>query len=364
MDDAIVEKIYEAAVIPELWTGVLDDVAHMAGGLGGAFLVPRTGQWTATPGIEEMMSDLMTTGLIRTNERTRRLLALDPTGFARDIDIFNLDDLPNEPVYRDFFIPRGGGFGTATLVTAPSGDTVIVHIERAFSHGLVETNAIARLDAMRPHLARSALLSARLQMTQAANAAEVLNTIGLPACVLDRRGRVLAANRLLDAYVPHVVQDRRSRFTLANRPADRMLGQAVAALNYPLPATSVVRSIPLPASDGVPPLVFHVVPVIRTAHDIFVLAACLILVTPVAAKEVPSTEIVQGLFDLTPAEARIAREIGRGRTVAEVARIARLSEGTVRNQLKAVLAKSGLHRQADLIALLQSASAPRLPDPD
>lgn len=136
MDERLLDRIYEAGAVPELWTGVLDELTRIAGGIGGAFVVPSLGRWMSTPGIEEMMADLMTTGLISNNERTRRLLSLSPIGFYRDVDIFALEDLPNEPVYRDFFIPRGGGFGTATVIDAPSGDRMILHVERALSHGL------------------------------------------------------------------------------------------------------------------------------------------------------------------------------------------------------------------------------------
>lgn len=206
MDERLLDRIYEAGAVPEMWTGVLDELARIAGGIGAAFLVPSLGRWMSTPGIEEMMADLMTTGLISNNERTRRLLSLSPVGFYRDLDIFALEDLPNEPVYRDFFIPRGGGFGTATVIDAPSGDRIILHVERALSRGLVETDAVAYLDALRPHLARATLLSARVQLQYASMVAETLEKVGLAACLLDRVGRVVAANRRLEYLMPSVVQ--------------------------------------------------------------------------------------------------------------------------------------------------------------
>jgi hypothetical protein len=241
-------------VVPELWTNVLDDIARVAGGIGGAFLVPRSGQWMATPGIEEMMADLMTSDLINNNERTRRLLALEPVGFYRDLDIFHLEDLPNEPVYRDFFIPRGGGFGTATVIDSPSGDRMILHVERAQSRGLVESEAIDFLDQLRPHLARSSLLSARTQLRQASSTTDTLETLGLAGAVLDRCGRIMAANKSLESFVPVLIQDRRMRARLTDERADRMLQTAIAALAWPRTAAQTVSSIPVPSVDGTPRL--------------------------------------------------------------------------------------------------------------
>ncbi len=58
-------------------------------------------------------------------------------------------------------------------------------MERAF---------VQKLDELRPHLARSALMSARLQLERARIASETLASLGLPALVINEHGKVLAAN--------------------------------------------------------------------------------------------------------------------------------------------------------------------------
>ena len=81
--------------------------------------------------------------------------------------------------------------------------------------------------------------------------------------------------------------------------------------------------------------------------------------TPVNRGVVPNAEVLSGLFDLTPAEARVAREIASGETINTIAQARTLSRETVRNQLKGVLAKTGLSRQSDLAALLNGIAVPR-----
>jgi DNA-binding CsgD family transcriptional regulator len=73
---------------------------------------------------------------------------------------------------------------------------------------------------------------------------------------------------------------------------------------------------------------------------------------PVVHSEIASTQIIQGLFDLTPAEARIARGIAAGKTVDDLAKEAHLAVGTVRQQLKSVFGKTGVSRQAELVGIL------------
>ena len=75
-----------------------------------------------------------------------------------------------------------------------------------------------------------------------------------------------------------------------------------------------------------------------------------------------AAEVLQGLFNLTPAEARVARAVAARETIDSVAASLNLSRETVRSQLKAALAKIGVVRQIDLAVMLAGAGPHRLPD--
>jgi DNA-binding CsgD family transcriptional regulator len=62
--------------------------------------------------------------------------------------------------------------------------------------------------------------------------------------------------------------------------------------------------------------------------------------------------VLHQLFGLTAAETRIAIELVRGRGIKEIAAALHVAEGTIRTQLKSILAKTDTHRQADLVGLL------------
>ena len=55
-------------------------------------------------------------------------------------------------------------------------------------------------------------------------------------------------------------------------------------------------------------------------------------------------------FVLTPAEAQIALGIAEGKTLAAIAEMRNVAVSTARDQLKSVFAKTGTHRQAELVA--------------
>jgi DNA-binding CsgD family transcriptional regulator len=82
--------------------------------------------------------------------------------------------------------------------------------------------------------------------------------------------------------------------------------------------------------------------------------------TPVTLPQAPPVELVQSLFDLTPAEARVARGLASGKTVTDIATDSGVSRETIRTQLGRVMEKTGCNRQADVVALLTGISPARL----
>jgi hypothetical protein len=70
-------------------------------------------------------------------------------------------------------------------------------VQRQFKNGPVEPQAVKKLDGLRPHLARSSVLSAKVGLECAWSSVSALEAVGLPAAVLTATGKVVAANSLL-----------------------------------------------------------------------------------------------------------------------------------------------------------------------
>lgn len=360
-ENALIDGIYEAAIVPEGWPAVLRDTARIAScreALLGTVLHDDARFVASSPEFTEGYEEVLRRIPFAVNERAQRLLVQGRFGFITDDDVFSRDEIAREPVYRDILIPAGYGSGVATVIAAPTGDTTIVHCERSFAEGTVDGQAIAALDRLRPHFARAGLLGRRLAMERARAASQALELMGLPAAVLGLRGHVLDANALFQELMPGVFLDRAARFTLAHSPADEMLAQVIAGFSrtdLPQP----VRSVPVPSHRGASPMVVHVAPVRGRARDIFSFAGAIVVATPVAAGAGPDAGLIAGLFDLTPAEARLAAAIAAGHPPRDAALRLGVTEATARTTLKRILAKTGTRRQADLVGLLKCAAAPR-----
>ncbi|RUY35133.1 helix-turn-helix transcriptional regulator, partial [Mesorhizobium sp. M7A.F.Ca.CA.001.13.2.1] len=80
-----------------------------------------------------------------------------------------------------------------------------------------------------------------------------------------------------------------------------------------------------------------------------------IMVTEVARRIPDGFELhVRELFDLTPAEARLATELASGRSLKEVAAASNITVKTGRTYLERIFAKTETRQQSELVALLKS----------
>jgi DNA-binding CsgD family transcriptional regulator len=364
MDPNLTDRIYECAFVPEHWPRVLGDLADLAGARAGFLFVSNKDihHWTSSTQVGiEALSPLVDSGWVARSERFARFLAARHCGFLRDDDLYAPAERESDPFYRDLLYPRGLGWGAGVAFPLPTGDRLSINVEREYARGPVEREAIERLDTLRPHLARSGLMAARLQLERARAAAEALAQIGLAAVVLGPQGKVLAGNALIEALTEHVRWRADDRLALKDRRADQSLRDAIAAIgaaNGP-----GVRSFPVRDSEDRSAMVAHLIPVRLSARDIFVRAAALLVLTPLTAPRAPAVELVRSLFDLTPAEARVARDLADGKTVSEIAAGSGVSPNTTKAHVRGVLQKTGCSRQVDVIALLGGIASARLPGP-
>jgi DNA-binding CsgD family transcriptional regulator len=352
LSETLIDRIYECAFAPEHWPGVFDELAKIADARGGYLFTAnrKVINWTASASLKLGMQAFVAGDFYTRTSRPARALASGHAGFLRDYDVFTDEELAADPIYRDLLWPAGLGWCAATAIRLPTGDELFLCVEREHARGPVEATAIEQLDALRPHLARSALMAARLQLERVRAASAMLASIGLPALVFDRAGRVLVANELLERPSDHVHWRAQARFALKDSKADALLRRAMETLQADGAGSN--RSFPVRGPDAQVALIAHVVPIRRSARDLFSQSVGVLILMPAKTPQAPSVELVQSLFDLTAAEARVARSLTMGQTVDEIASENGVSSHTVRTQVRGVLEKTGSRRQADVIALL------------
>ncbi len=355
-----VDRIYEAGIVTETWADVLDTLSRKYGCTGGvlfAYGASGSHSWISTPDMRPLLEEFIRDGWAELNQKPKRISALNYSGFINDLDVFTPEEIERDRVYAEFYPSRNLGWAAGALIPVPSGDTLIFSFERAFRKGPFEDTELLELDDLRPHLARAALWSSRLALQKAQAMTAALEAVGLPAAVLRRGGKLYAANAGFQRLLPAVAMDTPGRLVLTNKSADVLLRDTLARLGTE-GASGQSRSIAVAASEANEAMIAHVFPVRGAANDIFSQGLAVFIVTPVNRKVVPAAEVLQGLFDLTPAEARVARGIAEGQSINAIAASGAVSRETIRTQLAAVLAKTGMNRQAELVSLLSGKALP------
>ena len=357
MED-LIDTIYEAAVVTELWPSVLDELAAVSGSIGGSLLaLDRAGvlppRWTASAVLHEPTLAFLDSGASLHRARLERGVAARHGGFRREIDFMSADELAIDPM-RQFLCQVGLGWQCASASLSPGGSTVLFTVERREADGPHSDDAVAALDILRPHLLRASILAARLGLERSRSAVAALAALGLPAAVVAANGAAIATNDLLEASSTIIRAGAGGRLSLRTPAAQTLFNDALDRLA--LGSASPPRSIPVPAAPDAPAAVIHVLPLKGAALDIFAGGQSLVIVAALLETASPGEDVLGGLFDLTPAEARVARGLVEGDTISTLAATLGVSEATIRTQLRAIFSKTGVHRQPDLIRLLSGLS--------
>lgn len=356
--EQLLDLIYEAAAVPELWPNVLDSLAQIAGAVG-TFLIAsnsRDFRWTSSDSVRQLGHDFIAGGYLERSFRMKTLMQ-QRGGFAREIDRLTAAEMDADVALTELLRPRGFGWVVGTMILAPSDDMLAFSMERRLVDGPVEDQAVVELNALRPHLARAALMSARLRLERARGMADSLTTMGLPSAVLSGSGKVISTSSSFARVGPQIIPTAFGGIALANAEANALLAQAIEGLNA-VTLQHGAKSIAVPADEDGAALIVHLIPVRRSAHDIFGPAMGVLVVTPLGSSQTLTDDLLNGLFDLSPAETRAAQGLLAGKSIEDLAADLGLSRETIRSQVKAVLAKTGTSRQADLMALLSNVRTP------
>ena len=340
---------------------MLEAVATLSGSASGAVLSIAGGappQWRATALVRDALREYVDTGQWRHCERPMKMLEMNYSGFLRDEDFLTPEQIERDPARKARIAVRLGA-QAGTLVAMPSGEIVGFTFERWIDAGCHRQEELDLLDGLRPHLARAGLLAARLGLERAHTAVKTLEAIGLPAAVLTSGGQVLAANGLLEKASEFFLSAAQDRLVVADTAAERLFREHFTINRH---SHGEIQSIPIAAIDDRPAAILHLLPLRGDAHDLFSGAAFIVVLTSIGITAMtPDTPLLRALFDLSPAEAKLAVALSSGHTLKQAAADANVRFSTARSYLESIFRKTGTHQQSQLVALLKSAQPLRQP---
>ncbi len=352
MSDGLTDRIYEAAFQPDCWQAVLTEVGHRAGSHAGVLFVfddMRPVRHKATPVVAEVAQ--FSADHWRDSPRVSWLQKKPMIGFFIANHHFPAELMESDPC-RTQMVEAGLDSEIVATVPLQTGELLAYGFPRLRKDGGHREDDVETLNTLLPHLARAGMMAARLGLEYARGTTEALRSIGLPAAVLTSTGKVLSSNDLFDRLTDLFLPVAFGRLAVADVSANRLLQQAI---EDGISGADRVRSVPVAARDDREACVIHIVPVRRSANDLFPGGDFILAVSGVRKSSlVPSPQVLMGLFDLTPAEVRFAAGLMSGASVQEVSKALGITAGSGRTFLARIFDKTGTHRQAELLTLLSS----------
>lgn len=256
-------------------------------------------------------------------------------------------------VWNDWIRPNGDDtFYTIGGVFDTPWGRGSVGINRGRSQGEFEQVSVERLVQVGGHLQRMLAIRGELaaRRRECGTLRATLDTLGYAALHVRADGRVLALNAAAEGLL---------------RRADGLLLAAGRLTAQEAESAARLAAIVSAATRACDPGA-GATRVLRRDGSV----ACHVTVTPLVGVSTPSRALVllrepvpadtsldrrlRALYDLSPAEAGIAVGLASGLTPRDVAVQRGVSEGTVRSQVKTLMAKLGVHRQAEVVALVVS----------
>lgn len=346
----LIGGIYEAGAFPDRWPDVLHTLGTSLGALGGNLIRSTSSdlEMQSSPAVAQLTRDFASEGWNERNSRVSRLLGHSGhAGFLTDSDLHSAEELATLPIYAEFLNPRGVAAGAATIVQGARDDALILAVEAFASHE-ASREAVPLLDTLRPHIARAAVLSSEIQAARVAGMVEAFNSVGTAIALLDHRGKLVAASSHFNRYLDDVVRDGADRLRMADEATDRRFAAALAELDR----NKTGVSIAMRNKEKIGVAVLHLVPARHDARELFSQVSLFAVIGSPGNDLLPGADIIAALFDLTPAEARVARGIAQGLSPAALAEQLNLSTETIRTQLKGVFGKTSTKRQSELSILI------------
>ncbi|WP_108261794.1 helix-turn-helix transcriptional regulator [Mangrovicoccus ximenensis] len=305
--------------------------------------------WGIDPAYDVPMARFMHQNLLA--QRMHLVQVDDP---VCDIDLIRREDWRGLELYEEVWKPAGLHQCLGILFVRDRGGISSLAFFRPGEDGCHGSRSRRVAGILSPHLRRAVKLRAMVEGARArADLFEdALDHLALPLLVVDAARRLIHANRSGEEALHDSPQLMLSFGKLAaHDPADRgrlntvfdSLARGIgasAALGTAGPWGTWLLASPLPearaAALGYPQRERLSLIVLRDGRG------------PAAA----DGSLLRSLFDLSPAEAELALALGRGLTLAQFSAARRVSLNTARTQLKALFAKTGAARQAELARML------------
>jgi len=360
---SLIGEIYDAALDPDLWPGVLEKGCRFVGGVASNLYsedsAAKTGNIHYTWGVDRHYGRLYYDKYIKFNPFTTAQLFFDIEQITSVGDIMPYEEFRETLFYKEWAQPQGWVDAASAVLDKSATSYAAVSVIRHERDGLVDDETRWRMSLLVPHVRRAVLIGKVIELhkAEASTLADTLDGLTAGMFLVDKTGRIVHANENGHVMIGEArfVRAAGGRLVATDGRANQSLQDIFAAAECGDDAVGVKGiSVPLPARAG-QEHVAHVLPLtagMRRRAGASYAAVAAVFVRK-ATLDVPSPlETVAKRHRLTPSELRVLLAIVEIGGVPEVANALGISETTVKTHLRHLFEKTSTTRQADLVKLV------------
>lgn len=373
LDDAVVQGLYEAAAGVAAWKTALAALDGAVGATSGSQLV-IVDKATQQVVISEQPDHTSVDGVLDYLREYHRLdphvpyIASRPIGeITNTAEVFPSASYQDHPFYRDFWRPYNVRSFVGTKVGEDEQRVAVIALMRSLDHPLYSPGEVLQAGRYLRHLTAAVRIAQYLRKikTAAVVGYGLMEGSDRPMILLDDKRAILASNSAARAILDDGILLFATGEVLHCRGLDseRRLARALSSLknddsttSQHRPAKRVAFQLTGVHGEKVLGSLWSLRP--EATMGAFGAQETTLLTLALTSPGKGVDPVLLGsMFDLTPAEVRLATSLMSGVSLHQVAASISVSITTVRSQLQSVFAKTGTHRQAELIHLLLRATS-------
>jgi DNA-binding CsgD family transcriptional regulator len=352
--ERVIGRLGEVVLDPVLWPEILEEICRGVGATGAILLQSdvRTPDVPRTAGVDDLFKQYFANSWHNRDLRARAVPALlHGRRVVTDEDCVTADEMRREPFYNELHIPLGfqwfAGIGFRAASTLWG-----LCIQRTIGEGPFTQQDKRLLAELSPHLTEAATLSTAVGRRSIADITNALGLVQQPAVALDQLGYVLEINAAAHALFGDDVRVSGRRLVIRDRAAAAALADLLDQMRATQDIANLSATPIVVRRNEERPLLIRILPVSGPARGPFVGARVLLLLTNLRPRSDVDSGVLAQAFALTPAEAALLRLVGAGENLRNAADQLGITYETARSRLKLIFAKTDLHRQAELVALM------------
>jgi DNA-binding CsgD family transcriptional regulator/PAS domain-containing protein len=357
----LIENLYRAADDPTQWDGALRAIATAMNATA-ASLFSRSPEgalsFAFTPGLpKEMVAEIPK--FLGLNVRMNAMRAAGPMKICVDYDHTSEEEMVRHPYYAKFLSRYGHGYYAGAMLIAGAESETKICFLRTRDLGPFGAAELALFETVLPHLRQAILHALRIEKLNEILSVNqsALERISAGVIALQNDGKPIftnaAADQILKAKDGLRIDENGIK---ALRGTDDVKLQALIASclnangnnagtnNWSTMIGRLSNRAPYSVSVSAwqAPNQIHSQPRPKV----------LVIIRDPSATPAHSEQEIAKLIGLTPAEARLAKQLADGRTVEAAASDIGISLSTARTQLRSIFRKTNTNRQTDLVRRL------------